>query len=107
MSERQLQIVKEMGELLDKQKELFEMLPRSIRIAQIWPEAFKDGMTCSPILIGVNYPDGHLLYRSIDEIYPKPYERVREITRTYLKRKDGEEYDISTEDFFSIITAGP
>lgn len=101
-AERMKQIMSELSNLFDEQKELFEALPKAIRIAQIWPDAFKDGLSCSPRIIGIAHS-----HPCLNPEYPKPYHDLKTITRTYLKRKDGVEYDISTEDFFSIITAGP
>ncbi len=103
MSERQNQIMSQIGDLLEEQRKMFAALPRAIRIAQIWPNAFKDGLTCSPRIVGVSYP--HSGPRKPK--YPKPYQDLKSITRTYLKRKDGVEHDITNEEFFSIITAGP
>lgn len=103
MSEQQSRILSGIDKLLEEQNELFAALPRAIRIAQLWPDAFKDGLTCSPQIVGVSYPRTWCRKPK----YPKPYHDLQEITRTYLKRKDGVEHDISTEDFFSIISAGP
>ena len=101
MTQRIQEILGNLDELCKKRNELFAALPRAIRIAQLWDDAFKDGLTCSPVLIGINNN------RLRKPKYPAPYEKVGTIKRTYLKREDGVEYDISEEDFFSIITAGP
>lgn len=101
MSKRQEQIMGDISELLKRQSELFAALPRSIRIGQIWSDAFKDGLNCTPILIGVNGS------RLMNPKYPAPYQKVSTITRTFLRRKDGVEHDITEDEFFSIINASP
>lgn len=103
MNRRIDKVMNELAQLMEDQKELFEALPRAIRIAQVWPDAFKDGLACSPILVGTNYPEN----QKSKIPYPKPYHRVRDIKRTYLQRKDGTKHDITIDDFFSIISAGP
>lgn len=101
MSERQHEIMQELGTLLESQRQLFEELPRAIRIAQIWPDAFYNGSKCTPCLIGIND------FKGTKPKFPEPYNKIGTVTRTYLKRADGIEYDITTEDFLSIINAGP
>lgn len=100
MSERQYEIMAELGELLKQQQELFEALPKAIAIAQVWPDAFYKGLGCTPHFVGTKYTNG-----IVSKVYPAPYDRFRTITRTYLKRADGVEYDITAEDFFSIMNA--
>jgi hypothetical protein len=103
MNRRIADILGGLNKILDEQKELFEALPRALKIMEIWPEAYMDGLTCSPVLIGTNYS----ATEQTKLPYPRPYHRVREIKRTFLRRKDGVEHDITIDDFFAIIQAGP
>jgi hypothetical protein len=100
MKRTQAEVLKELNELMEKQKALYEALPRAIRIAELWDEAFLDGQKCQPVLVGLNDCN------RMKPIYPDPYGKVKTVTRTYLKREDGTEHDITTDEFFSIITAG-
>ena len=82
--------------------ELYEHLGCSLVIQEIWPEAFAEDCSCSPILIGTNWPKGGTIPLNATK-YPPPYHRVRKISRTFLRRSDGVEEDISTGSFFRIF----
>lgn len=101
--DRALELINEIGRLREEQGKLLKALPRSIRIKQIWPEAFLGGCTCAPILTGTNHPRGSKMPAFLKKGYPAPYENVRKISRTYLRRSDGVEKDITEEEFFSIF----
>ena len=91
-----------LDKLVDQQQELFAALPKAIAIAQTWPDAFLNGLNCSPRIVGVSYhPNAFRVAK-----YPKPYQDLRTITRTYLKREDGVEQDITIDEFFRIVKAG-
>jgi hypothetical protein len=100
-------ITKTYQKLVHNRKQLAQLtkqLGHSLRIAEIWPRAFENGQKCSPILTGINWPEGSLTpFMSSGRTYPEPYHRVRKITRTFLRREDGLEKDITPEDFFSIF----
>jgi len=101
------EITRTYQKILDSQGEvskLYEQLGRALRIEEVWPDAFLDGCRCSPILVGTNYPNGFRIDPSIR--YPAPYHRVREITRTFLRRSDEVEYDITPEELFWIFAEG-
>lgn len=93
--------LEELERLHAESGKLLEQLPRSIRIKEVWPEAFAHNCSCSPILTGTTYPWGTV---SFMRKYPNPYDRVREIHRTFLRRSDNVEKDISVKDFFYILT---
>jgi hypothetical protein len=95
-------VLKNLQKILTDQQELIAALPRAIRIMEIWPEAFENENKCKPVLVGIDHPR-----RPAQPAYPAPYEKVRSIKRTYLKREDGVEKDITEAEFFSIINAGP
>jgi len=82
--------------------ELYEHLGSSLVIQEIWPEAFAEDCRCSPILIGTNWSKGGTIPLNATK-YPPPYHRVRKISRTFLRRSDGIEKDISTRSFFRIF----
>jgi hypothetical protein len=103
MNRRITDILGGLNALLDEQKKLFEALPRAVKIMEIWPDAYKGDLACSPVLIGTNY---HATEHP-KLPYPRPYHRVRDITRTFLRRKDGVEHEITIDEFFAIIQAGP
>ena len=92
-------LMRDLEESYEKTGELLKKLPASIRIKQIWPEAFENDSTCSPVLIGTQYPGENRKHAT----YPPPYQQVDKITRTYLRREsDGVERDITISEFFSI-----
>ena len=103
MTDRTTEILEEIQRLREEQGKLLEALPRSIQIKKIWPEAFEGGCTCAPILTGTSWPNGARI-PPFTPTYPEPYERVRTITRTYLRRSDGVEKEISPVEFFSIYS---
>ena len=101
------EILRTYEKILDSQGEvskLYEKLGRALRIEEVWPDAFLDGCRCSPILIGTNYPDGVRI--PAEQRYPAPYHRVRDIKRTFLRRSDGVEHDITPEKLFWIFAEG-
>ena len=92
-------LMRDLEESYEKTGELLKKLPASIRIQEIWPEAFENGSTCSPVLTGTQYSRGFLGPAK----YPPPYDHVDKISRTYLRREaDGVEKDITISEFFSI-----
>lgn len=100
-TERAREIIEEISELRAQQAKLLEALPRSMQIQKLWPEAFADNCTCAPVLTGINFPRGGKIPQFLRK-YPPPYENLRSVKRTYLRRSDGVEKDITEEEFFSI-----
>lgn len=71
----------------DKQtdaRRLTSALDKSLKIQQLWPEAFKSGCTCSPVAVFgmAPYPDTHKV-----------------IKRAYLKRSDGVCKNITVQEY--------
>jgi len=103
MPERTIvEIREDLDKLHSEVGELYKKLDRSIRIQELWPDAFADGLTCTPILVGKNFsrpaqsaPD--------TTSYPEPYHNVREVVQTFLRRSDGRTYRLNTANFMSIF----
>jgi hypothetical protein len=83
---------------------LYTHLGHSLRIQELWPDAFLGDCKCTPILSGIDWPRGYIIPYTTQG-YPTPYHRVRSIKRTCLRRSDGVEYDVTPEEFFSIFTS--
>lgn len=94
-------ILDEIDTLRHEQTKLYGHLRRSLQIARLWPDAFKDKQTCQPVLIGTNAFDRSIISKA--KAYPPPFENVKTIKRTFLRRQDGVEKDLTPEEFFSIF----
>lgn len=80
-----------MKAIQDKQTKthrLTSTLDKSIKIEQLWPEAFKNGCTCSPV--------------AVFGMAPYPYTR-KIIKRAYLKRSDGVCKDITVQEYIDYF----
>jgi len=97
--------IEEIREDLDRQHrevgELYKKLDKSLRIQTLWPDAFADGQTCTPILIGFDFPRPAPA-ASGSRKYPDPYHNVQKVKECYLERSDGVRWNLTTEEFMSI-----
>jgi hypothetical protein len=102
--ERQHVIFQSIKEKRSEVDRLYQDLNKSLRIRELWPNAFgtSDCMQCSPILVGTDWHGGKCPAHLIS--HPFPYDKVRTVKATYLERSDGVRYDVTEEEFFSIFT---
>lgn len=76
-----------LSENLSEAANLAEKLSGSLRAQAVWPQAFDNGNSCTLMC--------HTVW---------PHAKPKNITRAYLKRSDGVEFPITTEQYLGLVT---